>query len=56
MHILAKYLLRNEKIERDDFKHLMEGTMDSKTIAECMNEDTDFYSFPVSDNAETEEQ
>ena len=56
MHILAKYLLRNEKIERDDFKHLMEGTMDSKTIAECMSEDTDFYSFPVSDNAETEEQ
>lgn len=56
MHILAKYLLRNEKIERDDFKHLMEGTMDSKTIAECMNEDTDFYSFPVSDNTETEEQ
>ena len=56
MHILAKYLLRNEKIERDDFKHLMEGTMDSKTIAECMSEDTDFYSFPVNDNAETEEQ
>lgn len=60
MHILAKYLLKNEKIERDDFKHLMEGTMDSKTIAECMSEDTDFYSFPdsfpVSDNAETEEQ
>lgn len=59
MHILAKYLLKNEKIERDDFKHLMEGTMDSKTIAECMSEDTDFYSFPdsfpVSDNAETEE-
>ena len=56
MHILAKYLLRNEKIERDDFKHLMEGTMDSKIIAECMSEDTDFYSFPVNDNAETEEQ
>lgn len=56
MHILAKYLLKNEKIERDDFKHLMEGTMDSKIIAECMSEDTDFYSFPVSDNAETEEQ
>lgn len=56
MHLLAKYLLRNEKIERDDFKHLMEGTMDKETIAECMKEDTDFYAFPVSDDTETEEQ
>ena len=56
MHLLAKYLLRNEKIERDDFKHLMEGTMDKETIAECMKEDTDFYAFPVSTDAETEEQ
>lgn len=56
MHLLAKYLLRNEKIERDDFKHLMEGTMDKETIAECMKEDTDFYAFPVSNDTETEEQ
>lgn len=46
MHLLSKYLLKHEKIERDDFRKLMEGTLDSDIVAECMEVDTEFYTFP----------
>jgi cell division protease FtsH len=48
MHLLAKYLLKFEKIERDDFKALMGGTMDNEIISECLEVDTEFYKFPDS--------
>lgn len=58
MHLLSKYLLKHEKIERDDFKKLMEGTLDGNIVAECMTVDTEFYAFPenVDSYASTDEQ
>jgi hypothetical protein len=40
--------LKFEKIERDDFKALMGGTMDNEIISECLEVDTEFYKFPDS--------
>lgn len=58
MHLLSKYLLKHEKIERDDFRKLMEGTLDSDIVAECMEVDTEFYTFPEKINSyeNTDEQ
>ena len=34
LHLLAKYLMIHEKIERDDFAKLMRGEMDSAMLEE----------------------
>ncbi len=42
LHLLAKYLIIHEKIERDDFETLMQGKMDPKLLEETTaTEETD---------------
>ena len=42
LHLLAKYLMIHEKIERDDFETLMQGKMDPKLLEETTaTEETD---------------
>lgn len=42
LHLLAKYLIIHEKIERDDFETLMQGKMDPKQLEETTaTEETD---------------
>lgn len=45
MHILAKYLILNEKIDKDKFNKLMSGDIDSEELEEIKNVDRDFYKF-----------
>lgn len=55
VHLLSKYLLKFEKIDKDDFAALMNGTLDKNIISECKEVDVEFYRLPE-DNENTQLQ
>ena len=55
LHLLAKYLIIHEKIERDDFETLMQGKMDPKLLEETTaTEETDAPAPTAEPEAEAE--